>query len=161
MSKELRALNRIKDFMSANASHWKQDIEMIKKALKDKERQDSALKVLKEVIQFNSVLPEIEISDDGSVARLSQKIALKQMRDMENKKRELLRQWVLETCFPQELKALEIIKGHLFITKCNLEHFIDIKDKREDKVVIQIAEMCLSLEEYNLLKEVINGKNNI
>ena len=31
-------------------------------------------------------------------------------RDIENKERELLRNWVLKECFPKELKALEIIK---------------------------------------------------
>lgn len=43
MSKELRALNRIKDFMSVNAVHWKQDVEMIETALKRLEKIDNIL----------------------------------------------------------------------------------------------------------------------
>lgn len=34
MSKELKALERVKNFMSKNAVHWKQDIAMIETALK-------------------------------------------------------------------------------------------------------------------------------
>ena len=37
MSKELKALYRIRDFMSENAVHWKQDIAIIETALKDYE----------------------------------------------------------------------------------------------------------------------------
>lgn len=33
MSKELKALERIKNFMSKNATHWKQDISMVETAL--------------------------------------------------------------------------------------------------------------------------------
>ena len=36
-------------------------------------------------------------------------VSINIQRDIENRERELLRQWVLETCFPKELKALEII----------------------------------------------------
>ena len=37
MSKELKALARIRNFMSNNAVHWKQDIAMIETALKEYE----------------------------------------------------------------------------------------------------------------------------
>ena len=37
MSKELKALKRIENFMSQNAVHWKQDIAMIETALKNYE----------------------------------------------------------------------------------------------------------------------------
>lgn len=47
MSKELKALNRIKQFMSLNAAHWKQDISYIETAFKEKEEQDKILKILK------------------------------------------------------------------------------------------------------------------
>lgn len=54
MSKELRALERIRDFMSKNAVHWKQDIAMIETALKNYEM-EHALRIRLENINYELV----------------------------------------------------------------------------------------------------------
>ena len=77
MTKELKALNRIKDFMSANAIHWKQDIGMIETALK-------ALEIIKDkmvipvyimnaenVEEYNRQLKQITFKKDYEVRKLT------------------------------------------------------------------------------------------
>lgn len=149
MNKELRALNRIRDFMSENAVNWKQDIWMIEAALKEKEKQDGVLKILKEVISFRKVLPLIR-PNGNNFSNIAATVSINIQRDIENKERELLRKWVLENCFPKELKALEIIKEKevnvfIFLHSGDLETYNDmVEDNRK-----------LTQEEYDLLKEVL------
>lgn len=109
-STPLQALERIK-------SHYKDkvcidvldDFDIIETALKEKEQQDGALKTLKEVIAFAKKLPDIKFDDDGNIQGIFGAVGIKIQRQMENQERELFRKWVLETCFPKELKALKII----------------------------------------------------
>lgn len=54
MSKELKALERVKNFMSNNAVHWKQDIGYIETALKDYEMEHT-LRIRLENINYELV----------------------------------------------------------------------------------------------------------
>ena len=81
---------------------------IIETTLKEKEKQDSVLKTLREAISFEQKLPHIKPNEDILFDNMSA-ISINIQRDLESRERKLLRQWVLETCFPKELKALEII----------------------------------------------------
>ena len=80
----------------------------IVEALKEKEQQDFVYKILKEVIQFNVLQPEIKETDNGY--SFMSGIALEMQRKLENKERQLFRNWVLKECFPKALKVLELIR---------------------------------------------------
>ena len=118
--------------------------EIIENGLKRLEQQDSVLKILKEVIEFAQTLPHIEPNKDNGFDVMSA-VGINIQRDIRNRERELLRKWVLETCFPKELKALEIIKE-------NIKHFIDFEDNT-NRVYIDCAIDCKTQEKYDLLKE--------
>ena len=147
MSKELEALERILNYwvvFDEEKDDCKQikDIlpkssQIVETALKEKETQDGVLKILKEIIEFGQVLPHIETNKDNGFD-IMYAVGINIQRNIENKERELLRQWILETCFPKELKALEIIKE---IDKNALLQFISVCVKDQ--------------EEYDLLKEVL------
>lgn len=66
--------------------------------------------IISDIIEFNTALPEVKLNDDGNIANITQRLYMRLTRDLENRERELLRKWILKTCFPKELKALEIIK---------------------------------------------------
>lgn len=153
MSKELQALEDIILYLNANEPNglYCKNIEIIKAALKEKEQQDNVLKVLKEVIEFAVVLPEVKPTKDDLFSVVSA-VSINTQRFIENKERELFRQWVLETCFPKELKALEIIKEKRtdvgYLMSCNfLCDYNDCDETPYDKPLTQ--------EEYDLLKEVL------
>lgn len=78
----------------------------IRKALKEKARQDAIINMLKETIAYETSLPETRIDEEGNTSFV-QKVVLRQMKDLEERKRKLLRDWILRECFPKELKALE------------------------------------------------------
>lgn len=145
MNKELKALERIRNHMSHTAVHWKQDVSMIETALKEKEVQDSVIKTLRGVIVFGQTLPRIKPNKDNGFDVMST-IEINIQRDIENRERELLRQWVLDTCFPKELKALQIIKEK----KVNVGWFIFNAHKG-----YEIFRELLTKEEYELLMEEI------
>jgi len=109
---------------------------IIETALKEKEQQDNVLKTLKEVIEFSQMLPHIEPNKDNGFDIMSA-VSINIQRDIENKERELLRKWVLDTCFPKELKVLEIIKKRECLFKGLSE---------------------TTQEEYDLLKEVFRDE---
>ena len=151
----LEAWNRIKKEWSIEdllKEEFGKETKIIEAALKDKEQQDNVLKVLKEVVQFNSTLPEIEISDDGSIGKLCERITMRQLRDIENKERELLRQWVLKTCFPKELKALEIISNKICV-----DFFIGLDNEYVYVLKLKNSKdfMPITKEQYDILKEVL------
>ena len=133
----------------------RQKLELVETALKEKEQQDSVLKVLKEIIEFAQTLPHIEPNKNNGFNIMSA-VSINIQRDIENKERELLRQWVLKTCFPKELKALEIIKEkrvdivgvllYAFKREDGCDFYNSYMIKEEDK---------LTQEEYDLLKEVL------
>lgn len=82
----------------------------IETALKEKEQQDGVLKTLREVIEFAEMLPPIEPNGDNGFS-LTSGLGINIRRSVENQERKLLRQWVLETCFPKELRTLQFIKN--------------------------------------------------
>lgn len=132
MSKELEAFARLEQ-SSKRYKGRKKDLDTIFTALKEKEKRNNVLKILKEVIAFGRTLPQIEPNKDNDF-NVVQAVVINIQRDIENRERELLRQWVLETCFPKELKALEIIKkktelNYLFGNNEYLFFEINNKDK--------------------------------
>lgn len=147
MSKELEIIKKWKAQIHWNKDFgWEKELNAIETALKEKETQDSILKTLKEIIKFSITLPYIEPNKDNGFDIMSA-VGINIQRDIENRERKLLRKWVLETCFPKELKALEIIKE-------NIKHFIDFEDNT-NRVYIDCAIDCKTQEEYDLLKEVL------
>lgn len=139
MSKSLEWLDYYKQIViESNKTFRPNGFDLIEKELIEKEQQDSVLKILKEVIEFTQMLPHIEPNKDN-VFDVMSAVGINIQRDIENRERELLRQWVLDTCFPKELKALEIIKEiiELYPTTSN------------------VLMMCVSQEKQNLLREVL------
>lgn len=63
--------------------------------------------IISDIIEFNTTLSEV---NDGDIQSITQRLNMRLTRDLENRERELLRKWILKTCFPKELKALETIK---------------------------------------------------
>ena len=162
MNKALNYLKKIKDRFGEQIleSSWCGDskgythtitvndlCDEIETTLKEKEQQDSLLKILKEVIAFAQMLPRIEPNKDNGFDMMSA-IRINIQRDIENKERELLRKWVLDTCFPKELKALEIIKNHF-------NKIGGVKGNPDEENVYIISLFNLTQEEYDLLKEVL------
>lgn len=158
----LEALKRVKqaryfiDFeLDAKVGEdYKEELKIIETELKEKEQQDNVLKVLKEVIEFAVVLPEVKPTKDDVFSVISA-VSINAQRAIENKKRELFRQWVLDTCFPKELKALEIIKEKRtdvgYLMSCDfLCDYNDCDETPYDKPLTQ--------EEYDLLVEVLLGE---
>lgn len=100
---------------------YKKELKIIETELKEKEQQDNVLKVLKEVIEFAVVLPEVKPTKDDIFSVVSA-VSINTQRFIENKERELFRQWVLETCFPKELKRLETLEeDFMSLTETNME----------------------------------------
>lgn len=154
MSKELKALERIINAFESGLPIHTKDIKIIETALKEKEQQDDVLKIIKETISFSQTLPYIEPNKDNGFDVMSA-VQINIQRDIENKKRKLLRQWVLETCFPKELKALEIIKEtpefawYVKMYNNAYEMVSDVKGFRVNNSVEELQEM------FDLLKEVL------
>ena len=126
---------------------WDFELDTIEKELKRLEEQDKILKIIKEVIQFIRTLPEVKIDDNGDFGSIVQGLSLKIQRDLENEEREFFRNWILKECFPQELKALEVIK--------DMKPFVlEIWDNR---YWIKVGKCHLELpkEKYDLLTEVL------
>lgn len=111
MSNELEALEKLTNYKCSCMSEKIECKEIIETALKRLEQQDDVLKILKEVVEFKIALPYIKPCEDN-ISDIMSGVSINIQRCLENKERELLRQWILETCFPKELKALKIIKEH-------------------------------------------------
>lgn len=130
---------------------YKEELKIIESALKEKEQQDNVLKVLKEVIEFAVVLPEVKPTKDDLFSVVSA-VSINTQRAIENKERELLRQWVLETCFPKEVKALKIIKAK----RVDIDMFLKCENINSYNYTIQYWHgYALTQEEYDLVKEVL------
>ena len=163
MSKELEALENIKHYDTRVGLHI-DDYSIIESALKEKETQDNVIKTLKEIIEFSQMLPHIEPNKDNGFNIMSA-VSINIQRDIENKERELLRKWVLETCFPKELKALEIIKEKTLTI--NDLYWLKNGNYREYRKNLEILyfgvekehlqKVLKTQEEYDLLKEVLNN----
>ena len=154
----------LKGYFENSELHFEEDLDIIEKELKEKEQQDSVIKTLKEIIEFNNKLPYIEPNKDDGFNIISA-VRINLQRDVENKERELLRKWVLETCFSKELKALEIIKNK----KVNIDDLYTIwsLNNIDDENCLKIynnprtiyGKPKLTQEEYDILKEVILWKS--
>jgi len=161
MNKGLEAFNELKE------GHWfdfantyfslnpklKMDLDIIKNELKEKEQQDEIIKTIKEIISFKVSEPEFKRDEDGSIQNIIGCVYFELKREIENKERELFRNWVLETCFSKEFKALEIIKKkrvnvYELVQSRNYVEYNNIFDENE-------IECFLTQEDYNLLKEVL------
>jgi len=138
MSKQLEDLKMLRGLARMYTDNEAKKIidiacEGIEKELEEKEEQDNIIKIIKEVICFNRTMSTPKKDEQGNVSFI-QEVSLKLQRQLENKERELFRNWVLKECFPKELKALEIIKNN--------------KDMR-----IAVLSSCTKWDEYELLKE--------
>lgn len=156
MNKELtplEALERIKLILNNDNifDNEMPEIDIIETALKEKETQDGILKTLKEIIKFSITLPYIEPNKDSGFDIMSA-VGINIQRDIENRERKLLRKWVLETCFPKELKALEIIKEKGIILQFIKEAYTV---EQYNAGVFGTLVKPLTQEEYDLLKEVL------
>ena len=156
MNKELEAFVRLEQ-NSKRYKGRKQDLDIVFAALKEKEQQDSLIRVLKEVFEFGIINEKVIEKDDGSLTLLGQ-VGYNLRREISNKEKTLYRDFILKKCFPKELKALEIITS---ISK-QTTHF-RLKERQnfgEDEtsyyLVIDNCEYRLKdKEEYDLLKEVL------
>ena len=156
MTKELEALNWLKNVLIGQTYEFLREpindrLYSLETALKEKEKQDNVLKVLKEVIEFATILPHIEPNKDNGFDVMSG-VGINIQRDIENKERELLRQWILETCFPKELKALEIIKEKV-MPLLNVDLI-----KRFKIYPVEDKEIEINEKEYDLLREVLEDE---
>lgn len=158
MNKELtplEALEKIDNYFNFKTSGFTKEKAVIEKALEEKELQDTALKTMKEIIQFKRTLPEVKFNDKGTIQDIVEGISLQLQRDMENKERELFREWVLKTCFPKELKALAVLSG---IENIDLAWLKVCFDDPNASVLSynRYADEMLTQEEYDLLKEALS-----
>lgn len=127
---------------------------IVETALKEKEQQDGVIQILKEIIEFSQVLPHIEPNKDNGFDIMSA-VSINIQRDIENKERELLRKWILETCFPKELKALEIIKEKgidIYYMKSALRNSV-VFNETPSQYYNRVAHSNYTETEFNLLKE--------
>ena len=145
-----RALKNIKKYYPFKTGELEyQNIDIIETALKNYEKQDNLIKIIKETIEFGIKDNKVEVSEKGD-ASLSGTIGLILRKELDKKERILFRDWILETCFPRELKALEIIK----------RKGIDINALRRANNCAEynsMAKSCIGYtqEEYDLVNEVL------
>lgn len=158
MNKELEALNKIagitnydggKNLKALGNSH-KKEFSLLETALKEKEQQDQIIKTIKEIISFKASEPEFEVDEDGSVRSIFGRVYLELKRAIGNNERELFRNWVLETCFPKEFKALEIIKDKKV---CVMWLKNGLSSYNSTTALYDLP--ILTEEEFDLLKEVL------
>ena len=160
MNKGLEAFNELKE------GHWfdfantyfslnpklKMDLIIIEKALKDYEKQDNIINIIKEIIEFNIQEPKIEVKENGEISLLS-KIGMSLRKELNEKERELFREWILKECFPKELKTLEIVKEKRVEIRV-IFHTTNVMEYNE-KTRQYYDCLPLTQEEYNLLKETL------
>ena len=151
LSKSLKDLREdAKNHLPEHTKYLNERLDIIETALEEKEKQDQIIKIIKEIIQFNTLQPEIKRNEDGTIQGMIGGVYMELQREIENKERKLFREWVLETCFPKELKALEIIKNN-FIP-------YDIETLENGKIRIWLGVnrfVDLTQEEYDLLKGML------
>ena len=160
MSKELEAFVRLEQ-NSKRYKGRKEDLDTIFTTLKNYEKQDNLIKIIKETIEFGIKDNKVEVSEKGDVS-LSGTIGLILKKELDKKERILFRDWILETCFPRELKALEIIKKK-FVSLEDLNDAIGEDDYHQNNEhnAIDIYNQNrfeykqLTQEEFDLLKEVL------
>lgn len=153
MSKELEAFNRVIrhcvfPYEEEIEKECLKDLNVIKNALKEKNEQDIVLKIVKGAItrELRNDVKFTPKDDETFDINVLVDYHLKLLRE---KEKELLRIWVLQNCFPKELKALEVIKSH----KPTLVSNVGMCNSKEG-IRHSILINGLTQEEYDLLKEV-------
>lgn len=157
MNKELEALAILKQTifhytLGCLATREEKALKVIETALKDYEKQDNLIKIIKETIEFGIKDNKVEENENGDLT-LSGRIGIILRKELAEKERTLFRDWILETCFPKELKALKIIE----------KKGINIRLLKETDNAMEYNELIkshygmlpLSQKEYELLKEVL------
>ena len=130
MSKELKALERIKDFMSKNAVHWKQDISMIETALKD----------------YNNLLEKYDFKDIKELDDFLNKHRFIHQEQLDNKKK--LKALEIIKDKGVDIKDLyKVLSFYLSHPDCELKEYIYYNSLKTEKE-------RLTEQEYSLLKEV-------
>lgn len=159
MSNELEALDRICEHLDLDDAYFyskngeKADYKIIKTALKEKEQQDEIIKIIKEIISFKASEPEFEMDEDDSVRSIIGRVYLELKRAITNNERELFRNWVLETCFPKELKVLKIIEEK----QINIAALLELDSLQQYNDYCAMVGGCkkLTQEEFDLVKETM------
>lgn len=153
MSKELQAFRKIcKNLNSYEfTDEYKKNKKLIETTLKDYEKQDNIISIIKETIEFNIQEPEIEVKENGEISLLS-RVGMGLRKQLNEKEKELFREWVLKECFPEELKALEIIKEKGIILQFIKETYTV---EQYNAGVFGTLVKPLTKEEYDLLKKVL------
>ena len=154
MSKELTPLEALEEikhttdlYRPNELNGYKEELDIIETALKEKEQQDTLIRVLKEVFEFGIINEKVIEKNDGSLT-LSGQIGYNLRREISNKEKTLYRDFILKECFPKELKALEIIKELIYINDNNQVRFLP---KNKAICAITILEQDIA----DLLKEVL------
>ena len=158
MSKELSAFRKIcKNLNSYQFSdEYKENKKLIETALEEKEQQDQIIKIIKETIEFGIVDNKVEENENGDLT-LFGRIGISLRKELDEKERQLFRDFILETCFPKELKALEIIKNKrvdvdLLLSSLYVAHYNDFISEEI------IGEKQLTQKEFDLLKKVLKDE---
>ena len=154
MSKGLRALNRIKEFLKLNTKHWKQDVDYIEEELEQAQKDKEMLNVFKNALTIEHhdyQMVELDHSKDAMSCFVKELTTIKQ-NELDKSMSKALREWVLKNAFPKELKALEIVKNKRVNVYTLKPYFtyIDYNDLLPNQ-----NERQLTQEEYDLLKEVL------
>lgn len=174
MNKELEALQEVRQQLTYYKEYAKEklptkaeqidasceeELNLIKTTIKEKKQQDQIINTIKEIIRFNAPEPEFEVDEDGSLRSIFGRVYLELKREITNNERELFRNWILETCFPKEFKALQIIKDknvnvRAFKKVLLMEQNDDVK-LRSYNSQNHRYEDDLTQEEFDLLKDVL------
>lgn len=132
---------------------YKEELKIIETELKEKARQDRIVKFIQETIMFGAKLPEVKPINGTQTLTLNDitaAVSLEIQRKISNKKRELFRQWVLDTCFPKELKRLETLEeDFMSLTETNME------------LVQEQARNQKKLEALEIIKESVGLKMSV
>lgn len=133
MSKGLEALERIKEFMKLNAKHWKQDVGYIEKELKRLEELDNGAYVSIHINRYIELCGKEDAFD--ALSKENEKVFKELPKEIEKN------------------IAFEIIKKKLV----NLFHVAHTETQEAYNDLVNEHYRELTKEEYELLKEVLNG----
>ena len=169
MSKKMTPLEALKKVKQARyfvdfeldakvGEDYKEELKIIETELKEKARQDKVVKFIQEVIVFGAKIPEVKMINGTQTITLNDitaAVSLEIQRKISNKKRELFRQWVLDTCFPKELKALEIIKNNIVKT---IDELLIVHNELDNSITFEFKVNVKTQEDYDLLVEKLLGE---
>ena len=110
MSKELEALNDLINLLEdehlglSEIEYVIKRKKIIETALENHKNQDNIISIIKATIEFNIQEPKMEVKENGEISLLS-RVEMSLRKQLNEKEKELFREWVLKECFPEELKA--------------------------------------------------------